>query len=200
MKKTATMLLLLALPWITSCEKQLFDFVITIDQSPSFEVDQTGAFEVWETITSGDLRDALDIPDDADITDVHIEALSLRIEAVEGVNQATALTVSGEVTDLIGGRERMFDDFPVPLPTGFVSGLAVDQLIEQGISQLRTHLVNALVNDQDLAFDVYLEGDSNPPGQRIRLNIYLTIKATVNYSECLEVLELMSEGDACDGV
>ncbi|MDZ7359197.1 MAG: hypothetical protein ONB46_00510 [candidate division KSB1 bacterium] len=197
MKKKIMCLPLLAVLLLTGCEKRLFHFIATINQTPVFNVDQTGAFKKSIQISSSLVRSQLDIPEDARITQLDIESLSLRVEVKSG-NQASRLSVSGTILDVGQQRQKqMFKDFPVVLVGVNAPFVGLNSLIADGISELRGKLEGYVKNLDTGSFFIEVTGDSNPPGQRVLVDLHLVIKATVKYDQCVEVPQLFSSGEEC---
>jgi hypothetical protein len=196
MKKISAFFLLLALPLLAGCEQRLFHFVVTIDQTPTFPVDQTGAFSRRVRITEQDVLRALDVPEGGKITGVDIESLSLKV-VVKSQNQANALSVSGRISDG-QGTSNMFTNYPIPLAGVDTPFIGLNALIEEGIGKLRRKLDGYVKKIDNSAFDIEVSGDSFPTtGQRVVLDLLLKIKATVKYDECLEV-PLGEGGEDCN--
>jgi hypothetical protein len=194
MKKIAAFLLLLPLPLLSGCEKRLFHFIVTIDQTAPFVIDQTGAFNQSVPITEQAILSALDVPEGGTITGVDIESLSLRV-AVKNGNQATALNVSGTVTEN-GQTRSMFTNYPVPLVAVNAPFIGLNSLIEDGISSLRRKINGYVKRIDNSSFLITVSGTTVPANARALFDINLKIKATVKYDECLDV-PLGSSGDDC---
>jgi hypothetical protein len=185
---------LLALPLLSSCEKRLFHFIVTIDQTAPFVIDQTGSFNQTVPITEQDILRALDVPETGTITGVDIESLSLRVAVKDG-NQATALNVSGTITE--GGQTKsMFTNFPVTLVAVNAPFIGLNALIEDGISSLRRKINGYVKGIDNSSFQITVSGTTVPANARALFDVNLKIKATVKYDECLEV-PFGSSGDDC---
>jgi len=186
-----------ALLMLAGCEKRLFHFVATINQTPIFNVDNTGAFKKSFQISSALVRSQLDVPEDARITQLDIESLSLRVVVKSG-NQASRLLVSGTILDVNQQSERqMFKDFPIVLAGANFPGIGLNALIANGIGELRGKLDSYVKNLDNGSFFIEVTGDSNPPGQRVLVDLHLIIKATVKYDQCLEVPGPFAGGEEC---
>ncbi len=197
MKKIMACLPLLALLMLTGCEKRLFHFVATINQSPTFTFDNTGPFVQSVVVTSDRIKAALDIPSDARITGVDIESLSLRV-AVKPENRATAMSVTGVTINANQQRKPMFQNYLVPLAGVNVPVIGLNALIEDGISELRGKLNGYVQNTDNTAFIIEVSGNSTPSaGQRVAIDLNLVVKATVKYDQCVEVPQLFSSGEDC---
>jgi hypothetical protein len=197
MKKKIIYVPLLALLLLTGCEKRLFHFIATIDQTPVFTFDSTGPFVQRVVITSDRVKAALDVPEDARITGVDIESLSLRV-AVKPENRATALSVSGTIINANQTRKKMFENYPVVLAGVNTPFVGLNSLIADGISELRGKLDGYVKNIDNTAFVIEVRGDSSPSsGQRVAIDLNLVVKATVKYDQCVEVPQLFSSGEEC---
>jgi len=197
MKKIIACLPLLALLMLTGCEKRLFHFVATINQSPTFTFDSTGPFVQSVVVTSDRIKAALDIPADARITGVDIESLSLRA-TVKSENKATAMRVTGVIITASQQSKKMFENYIVPLVGVNVPVIGLNALIDDGISELRGKLNGYVQNTDNTAFVIEVSGDSSPSsGQRVAIDLNLVVKATVKYDQCVEVPQLFSSGEEC---
>jgi hypothetical protein len=201
MRKMALFVLLISLALFSSCEKKLIEFTIDLNRTSVFTLDETsGAFDESETITASDIRGALDIPDDAEITDVDIEALSVSV-VVREENEATSLRVNGSYVDQLG-QGRMYENYLIPLEgtvgvnTPFIG---INNLLSEGISRLRGKIEAFIQNLDNQSFQIRVWGNSEPPGVRVSLDLHLRVKMTIKYKECVEVFKgLMDEGEDCD--
>jgi len=196
MKKCVTSILILTLPFILGCEKRLFRFVATIDQTSVFTLSTVyGNFAEQQFIARNDVLGKLDIPKKAHITDVKIESLSLKV-IKRPENKAPAMTVSATV---FGTRVpgRMFDPVTVPLVGVDVPFVGLNALIESAIDGLKDKFKAYIQALDNTSFSVQVTGNSVPTGQQIALDLQLIIKATVEYEECVETLE-GTGGDKCD--
>lgn len=194
MKKIIACLPLLALLMLTGCEKRLFHFVATINQSPTFTFDSTGPFVQRVVITSDRINAAIDIPADARITGVDIESLSLKV-AVKPENRATALSVTAVTINANQQRKVMFQNYPLPLVGVNVPVIGLNALVEDGISELRGKINGYVQNTDNTAFIIEVSGNSG--GQRVAIDLNLIVKATVKYDQCVEVPQLFSSGEDC---
>jgi hypothetical protein len=194
MKHALLGLLLLTLPFLSGCEKQVMHFVTTYSRDQVFEVDQTGQFVATGTITKDDVRGALDIPDDAEITDVQIESLSLRI-VKHPDNAAMALSVSGEFDN--GVRHQLWNNKPVVLSGADVPLFGLNSLIAEGVASLRGQ-IQAYIQDLNAPTASFrLQGTCTPTASRMHLQIHLQVRATIKYIECVSVPRVMFDGNSC---
>lgn len=196
MKKLIACLLLLALPLLSGCEQRLFHFLITIDQTPTFPIDQAGAFSQTVTITEQDVLRALNVPENGTITGVDIESLSMRVVVKNG-NEARAINVSGAVIE--NGQVRpIFNNKTqtIPLVGVNVPFAGLNALIEDGVASLRRKINGYVRRIDNSTFTIRLNGTTVPDNSRALLDINLKIKATIKYDECLDV-PLGEGGEDC---
>jgi hypothetical protein len=196
MKKLVTSILILTLPFILGCEKRLFRFVTTIDQTSVFNLSSAnGSFEEAHTITRDDVLGKLDIPKKAHVTDVKIESLSLKV-IKRPENKAPALTV---YADVYGSRVpgRMFNPVTVPLLGVDAPFLGLNTLIASAIDGLKDKFKGYILALDYTDFQIYVNGGSTPAGQEIALDLQLIVKATVEYEECVDTIP-GTGGEKCD--
>ena len=197
MRRFAITILFFTVPLLTSCEKRLFHFVLNYDKTLVYAVDETGPFEYEELVTADEIRSALDIPEDARITGVDVEALSVKV-VVRPENQVTNLVVSGKVVETPGGKTSMFNNFPVVLAGVDTPFIGLNDLIASGVGRLKSKLQGFIMGLDYQSFGVELSGDSVPSGQALAVDIHLLVKATIKYEQCVEVLSGFMDGETCD--
>ena len=197
MKKIIDCTPLLALLMLTGCEKRLFHFVATINQSPTFAFDSAGPFVQRVVVTSDRIKAAIDVPADARITGVDIESLSLRV-VVKSENKATAMRVTAVIINVNQQSKKMFENYIVPLVAVNAPVIGLNALIDDGVSELRGKLNGYVQNTDNTAFVIEVSGNSSPSsGQRVAIDLNLIVKATVKYDQCVEVPQLFSSGEEC---
>ncbi|MGA9365378.1 MAG: hypothetical protein WBW16_13520 [Bacteroidota bacterium] len=187
MRKLVTSILILTLPFILGCEKRLFRFVATIDQTSVFTLSSVnGNFAQEQFIARDDVLGKLDIPKKAHITDVKIESLSLKV-IKRSENKAPAMTVYATV---FGTRVpgKMFDPVTVPLVGVDAPFIGLNALIESAIDGLKDKFKAYIQALDHTSFSVQVTGNSVPTGQQIALDLQLIIKATVEYEECVDTI------------
>jgi len=196
-------ILLICLPLFSSCEKRILSFPATFSRTEIFTLDEAGgAFSESSTITADDIRNALDLPDDADITSVNIEALSASVELLEA-NEASTITVSGSIDEIGGSQDFMFQNYVIPLDgiiglnTPFIG---VNPLIAAGISKLKTKIESFLLGlGSQQSFDVAVSGTSSPGGARVAVQLYLKIQMSMEYKICVDVAkDFVEGGEKCE--
>ena len=175
------------------CEKRQFETVGTINVDETYEVDQTGHFVEVEEISRDQVLDLLDIPEDAEITEVNIESVSIKV-VVMSDNEASAVIVEGAV-DLGASKPEFFSNYIVPLVAVDNPWIGLNTLIQEGVTGIKNKLEKIILGMDDDGFAIILEGDSSPTtGNRIHTQIILRITGTVKYVQCLEVPTFIVEG------
>ena len=190
------LLVLIALLLIFGCENRSFEFVATIDLNETYLVDQTGAFNEAGIVTRNEVLDMIDIPETAEITDVNLESVEVKIVVLES-NEAMGVLLSGSV-ELGSSKPALFNNFPVPLVAVNAPFIGINSLISEGVAGIRSKIEKYLEGSDTEPFEIHVSGDSSPSeGERIHVQILLKIKGTVKYNECMEVPYFMEGGDPC---
>lgn len=186
MKRILFTAFVVALTINLGCEKKIFEYTTTINQSTTYTINDVGTFLKSASITRQSVARAFSLPSDARVTELQIESLSLRVDLGAG-NEASAMTASGVKTP--GGF--MFQNFPVVLgaldPDKPFVGL--NALIEDGIGKLKSEIegwVKGTGTSSQLTIE--LRGDSVPANKRMVFTISLEIKASVKYEQCERTL------------
>jgi len=202
MKRKMILILLSALILMMGCTSQLFHTVATFNLTRVIPVDQTGYFRKAALIAKDDVLAALGLPEKSRIKKINIETLTVSVTKRSG-NTATALKVSGTVYEAgnPAAKEFMFKDYPVPLPTtsSELANYGITMLIEKGINKLKQNIQNFATKLGQIQGVYYeIEGDTNPAGQKIALDIALTVNASIEYDYCADVLSELFSGEKCD--
>jgi len=183
----------------SSCESRRFQFVATLNRTVDFPVDQTGAFSTVRTITAAQMRSNLNVPEDATIIRVDIEALSLVPETLAN-NQAAEVKVSGYVKDQ-GKNLYMFKDKSINLKTGVDVGwglrVPLTTLIEEGVASLKNKINDHVKRINDANIEIGLSGDTVPGGKRLLMKVHFEIKATILYEQCVDTPSFFG-GEKCE--
>jgi len=190
-------ILLICVPLMSSCEKRMLSFPAPLDKTEVFTLDETGgAFSEFSTISANDIRNAIDIPDDADISSVVVEALAIRVEVLEA-NEASNLTVSGSIDEIGGARDYMFENYVIPIE-GLVGVdtpfIGVNPLIAAGITKLKNKVQSFLLGLDNESFNISVSGNASPEGSRVALRLHLQIKMAMEYKLCVDVAKDFVEG------
>jgi hypothetical protein len=196
MKKTQFFLPLCVLILVLGCEKRSFHFVATITQAPAFAIDHSGAFQLALPVMSAVIQGAVDIPEGGQITRLDIESLALRAVASSG-NQGSAVQISGVIIENGGAQQTLFDRETITINSTETPLAGLKTLNAAGVSKLRSKLEGYVKNTDNQSFVIQLFGETAPSGQRVVADLQVVLKATVKYSQCLEVPGLFSSGEKC---
>ena len=192
MKKITTLIVISLL--IGGCEWRTFEFAGSINMEEDYTIETSSTINESATITRSDVRDAFDIPDNADVKKVEIENMSLRVTILEK-NQAKFVNLTGYIRE--GSQNLLvFEDYPVPLIGVDAPWVGLNSLISGGVNKIKSKIIAYLQTNDNDPFSIVLTGDAQ--GTMVHARIDLVIKGSVVYEECLEVLPGMG-GDPCDG-
>ncbi len=175
--KSLYIFLAVALCLLWNCETRTFRYVTTISRTVEDTVDQQGAFSEHYTIYASDINEELDLPVDAVIRGVHIEAFSIAVERLEN-NETPEV-----ILDCYGGQDTALFANDVIVPTELsISYRAMSNLIATGVSSIREDLEGFVTDSDPPSITFWIQGDSHPDaGQRVNVRIYLEITITVGY-------------------
>lgn len=191
--KKITIIIVISL-LIGGCEWRKFEFAGSIDVKENYILESSSLINESATITRSEVRDAFDIPDNAEIKKVEIENMSLRVTLLEK-NQANFVHLSGYVregsTDIL-----VFENYKVPLVGIDYPVIGLNALISAGVEKIKGKIIAYLKNNDGEPFSIVLTGDAE--GTMVHARIDLVIGGSVVYEECLQVLPGMG-GDPCDG-
>lgn len=191
--KKITILIVISL-LIGGCEWRKFEFAGIINVEEDYILESSSSINESAKITRSQVRDAFDIPENADVKKVEIENMSLRVTLLEK-NQAKFVNLTGYIRE---GSENLhvFKDYSVPLIGVNAPWIGLNALISEGVEKIRGKLISYLKENDGDPFSIILTGDAQ--GTMVHARIDLIIKGSVVYEECLEVLPGMG-GDPCDG-
>lgn len=184
MKKLAPLFLVTLLIG-TGCENKQFEFNPGIKVNKVYEVNQTGEFSEFQSISHSEILDLLDIPEEATIESVKIETVGIWFEVLEG-NQAESITLSGVVEESGVGDILLFEDESFSLGSASVkviNGL----LLYGGTEKIRSKLEKYLQMNDTNPFKIVLFGDTDPGSQVLNVSIHLGITGSVRYVTCESV-------------
>jgi len=191
--------ILLALPFLAmECENKKFEYVATIDMVRTYEINENGPFNDGAIVEYSEILDMLDIPENADIGEVNIESISIRIILNEG-NQANALNISGIVElGSSSANTLVFENFPVVLIGPDVPYIGINSLISEGVEKIKNKIENYLMGTDTAPFFILVTGDTSPTGgQLVKATILLKINGTVKYTVCEEMPWFIEGGEPC---
>lgn len=169
-----------------SCEEKVFNLVLNIDDTYEFDVFDDGIFTEIEVITLSDFIDNVDIDDDAEVDDVNLESLAIKITQLNG-NEAEAVRVNGYIYlgDLSQTPIPVFENMIVERED-FTQLQAITQFKEEGILAFNNKMKGFVENTDNESFTFVLTGVSIPDGGRISVKVDLRMRATVKFKQTLE--------------
>jgi hypothetical protein len=175
---------------LSGCVDRYFKYTVNMNISGTWHIDQTSSFNASSFLTS-----TLDIPSDADITEVNIESLTLTPRVLTG-HTATSVQASAVIRDCVGTQQTLF-----PSQSFALVGIEFipDNVITAGVAKLQSLVNDFAKNKQFLPCNqVFLAGTVS--GGRAVLDIDYSIKATIKYGRCEQILSILgSTGDDCPG-
>jgi len=195
MKKLAP-LLLVTLLVSAGCENKKFEFTPGIKVNKVYEVNKTGAFSEYQSISHDEILDLLDIPEEATIESVKIETVNIWFEVLEG-NQAESITLSGSVEEAGVGNVLLFEDESFSLGTASVKVIN-SLLLYGGTEKIRSKLEKYLQMNDTNPFKIVLTGDTDPGNQLVNVKIHLGISGSVRYVTCESVPWFIQGDGYCD--
>ncbi len=177
---------------LSGCVKRYFTYTTNFNVSGTWNIDETGAFNSTSTLAA-----KLDIPADANIIDVNIESLTLKpLRYVD--HTATSVQAEGRLDGNVLFPMQTFG-FDINVP--FLGSVGIEEvpdgLIQGEVEKLRLKLVSFITNKQFPAgTTVSFVGTTQ--GGRAHLAIDYSVKASVKYGRCEEILEVMGDvGQSC---
>lgn len=193
MKKLVILTLIMLIP-LMGCEWRMFEFSGAIKVNETFSINESGVMYSEGVITRSEVLDAFDIPDNADVKEVNIESMELKVTVLPE-NQAQVINVSGFVKDA-SEDHLIFEDFPVSLIGVDFPGLGLNSLIAGGVNRIKTKIEGFIKNTDSTPLNIYLSINSGE--SLVQVNLDLIINGNIIYEECLEVLPGMG-GEECSG-
>ncbi|GEM_PF-2826317 len=196
MRKKILFLSLSGVILMGGCEKRLVEFPLPINRTDTFQLDEAdGNFDETVMLTTNDIKNAIKVHEDAEITFVRIEALAVKVTVKTG-NEAESINVTGEIVEN-GGPTIMFENFIISLAENSEiqpAFVGINPLALQGISRLKAKLEGFIFGLDYQSFDIRVRGSSSPVGQRVVVDLQLRIKASLTYERCVDVATSFIEG------
>lgn len=192
---------ILIIPFIMggSCQKRKFSFVGNTNLIKTVPVDITDSFTESLIIYDSDIRSFLDdLPDDAEVTDVKISSLSLKI-LPQTNNQAGLISLSATVDDNTS-RENLFSvsEYSVPIAGATIPFVGVNSLIEKGLNKTRNKIKRIIMENEFGDLEVIVEGFTNTQGDRLSVNLDIRFAVQIEYDQCIDVWDYLDSGADCD--
>ncbi len=194
MKKLIPFIVLTALV-CTSCQYGKDRFIADIKINDTYDVNKTGPFTNAGNIDLSLVRANTNVPYDATIEEVNIEAISVKV-IVSSDNVATAVSLSGKLRQGSTNIE-VFNNFPAALSGVDFPEIGLNSLIEAGVDGIKSKISNYLMGTDTTPLNFDLSGDSSPlGGQRMHIQIQLKITGSVKYAQCVE-MPIFISGEPC---
>lgn len=175
---------------IVGCGQRMFELDPALVLNESYNVDKTGAFSETQEITRQQVFEAFDLPENAEVTDFHIEKMSLKVVVLEN-NVAKDIVASGRL-QLGSSKPEIFKNYGISLE-GVNDWFGLNDLIALGVSTLKSKIEGYIMGNDYEPFDIEIYGDSSPAGQKINVRIELKIAGTVKGKYCVETLVFFGE-------
>lgn len=165
---------------LTNCETSTFQYVMSSSRSLDYTVDHTGRFVENYQIAASKEKADLDLPEDAIVRGVYIEALSISTETFAG-NEADEIILDGWI--IADDTVQFLDKFIMPIVSGEGDFIKLGNLVANGIISTRENLESFITEGVPSSIEFRLEGNSSPEtGEKIHLNIVIDITMSVSYA------------------
>ena len=159
------------------CETRTFEYVATVTKTWDYTVDQEGAFVSNYLADASGINDELDLPEDAIIGDVYVEALSVAVEHLTD-NEATGVMITGYANDRI-----FVEDLPVSINPATYELTAMANLVSAGVKAIGDDLAAYFMTGSPTSIEFRMEGDSHPDaGEIINIRVIIEMTLTVQYA------------------
>lgn len=194
---------ILIVPFIMggSCQKRKFEFTSNAFLNKTYNLDKTGTFTEFASVSDNEIRSFLDdLPEDAEVTDVTIKALSMRVTPISG-NQISAISLTGLVVDAQSSEPIfVFEDYPVVLSAVNAPLVGLNNLIADGLADARKNIKDIIMGNKFGSFQLGLEGipRSLLGGNRFVADVHIRISIQIEYEQCIEVWDYLDSGADCD--
>jgi hypothetical protein len=180
--KTIIAGLFLSLLFTWGCETRTFQYLSSVDKVIEFTINQQGAFTESKTIYASEINSELDLPANAEVRNVFIEAFSIKAEILQG-NQADEIKFDGfSQAEGDNTQTEFLSDAIVPIDITTQDFIKLAFLVNDGIDVIRDD-IEGFVIDGIPAFIIFtITGDTSPnPGQTIHANVSIQISLAVAY-------------------
>ena len=148
-------------------------------RSLDYTVDHTGRFTENNEIAASELNADLELPEDAIVRGVYIEALSISTETLSE-NEADEIILDGWI--IADETVQFLEGFVIPIEPGESDFIKLGNLVANGILSIRENLESFILEGVPSSVGFRLEGNSYPEtGENIHLNISIDITMSVTY-------------------
>jgi len=164
---------------LTNCETSTFQYVMSSSRSLDYTVDHTGRFTENNEIAASELNADLELPEDAIVRGVYIEALSISTETLSE-NEADEIILDGWI--IADETVQFLEGFVIPIEPGESDFIKLGNLVANGILSISENLESFILEGVPSSVGFRLEGNSYPEtGENIHLNISIDITMSVTY-------------------
>ena len=177
-----------------SCEKRKFSFVANVNQIVTYEDIITENRIVKSlSVSTLDIKKNLDIPEDGEVTEVFIKGFSIKIDPTSA-NTAENIYSTVTITGTNGLRKILWENKGTS--TTYASrSQHINDLLEEGVSELKTILEEALLVNKNTIYTLGLEVD--PGIDKFAADVEISMEVQVEYKQCVEVWDYLDAGEDC---
>jgi len=179
----------------SGCDSRNLTFVSNLKLNRMFMVDNTGPFTDSWTIQPSDVKGDLNIPSDAKVDKVTIESISIKV-VIQERNNATGVNINGGL-NIDGHVDVLFNDYPAPFELIDDPLVGLNSLLDDKVQAMRARMEQYLKQGTGEPFSVVISGTPTPPDERLNVDIYVNIKGSVTYHQCVDVPMDMIGGEKC---
>ncbi|MFP3861266.1 MAG: hypothetical protein ACLFUW_10620 [Bacteroidales bacterium] len=177
---------------LAGCETSSFYYVMNVSNNFEYTVNHTGRFTENYEVLASEVNSDLDLPDDAIVRGVFIEALSVRTETLSE-NEADGIKLDGWI--MTNETVQFLDEFLMPVEPGQSDFIRLGNLVTDGILKIQESFEGFILDGNPSSVGFRLEGDSDPnPGETIDMNILIEVTLSVSYELESEVPWFMKGG------
>ena len=192
MKRVLIVILLLAVALSMGCEQRQIQVSLTSTKL-LYHTCTDPTFNETSWIRGDDIRDAADLPDNAQIDSVAIENISLSIR-MEAGNDAQELEVDAYFKRGGGANVYIFRNNP-PLNLVGINApvIGANKILGFAAADMQSSLNKYLKGVTEPDLEVHIEGNTLPAGSALDVTVIMRIKFTVVYQICIEATSFIGE-------
>jgi hypothetical protein len=183
MNKLITILLLGTLI-LSGCESKRVSLISDIKLYKTFDINVQDYFADNWIITPADVRDEIDIPEDATVESVSIEAVGAEI-VVKDDDTAQGIILSGYIV-MAGTKPVFFNEKSISLSdvNGFTG---INTLAAIGLATIKSKIEEYLKTGMGEPTIIQLIAAGTPAGSKIHIELRLEITGTIKYHYCTDL-------------
>ena len=197
MKKLAVLILIAGFAVLLNCEYKTIEQVVAVGIDRSFQgsLDGSDEFETFTfTLTRAELLDRLDIPDDAEITDLQIESFAGKFTERDD-SQAESVEMEALVTTP-AGTEVFVESATYPINTESLEPFS--RWMTRRVTELLEAELLAILQDEGSFRGINAEIKVRA-AERLSLDLYVDLWMNITYEICQEVPTILGiEGESCE--